>query len=178
MALIPLLGSGLHAAEYDTLAIREDSLQIQEDTIVQSRIVESRVTRRADRDVYTILPSDRLKSYDINSLLDQIPGVSYDRISGKLTVNGQESVVFEMDGMEVSEEELRSLSPEQIRSVSIIHTPKGRYISRGVRYVIEIGRKRNDGVLVSAVNSMFIAPETVSSTAPRRGFSMLRCTAM
>ena len=175
MALIPLLESGLHAAESGTMtAIQEDSLQIQEDTIIQSRIVESRVTRRADRDVYTILPSDRLKSYDINSLLDQIPGVSYDRISGKLAVNGQESVVFEMDGIEVSEEELRSLSPEQIRSVSIIHTPKGRYISRGVRYVIEIGRKRNDGVLVTAVNSMFIAPENGRTIANEQPGVMVR----
>lgn len=40
-----------------------DSLAVIGDTLSEAGIVESRVTRRADRNVYTILPSDRLKSY-------------------------------------------------------------------------------------------------------------------
>ena len=52
-----------------------DSLAVIGDTLSEAGIVESRVTRRADRNVYTILPSDRLKSYDMNTLLDRLPGI-------------------------------------------------------------------------------------------------------
>ena len=105
-------------------AAEQDSLSVMRDTIAEAGIIESRVTRQADRNVYTILPSDRLKSYDINSLLDRLPGIKYDGISDRLTVNGYDAIVFVLDGVEISKEELKALSPEQIRSISIIHTPK------------------------------------------------------
>lgn len=142
-----------------------DSLAVIGDTLSEAGIVESRVTRRADRNVYTILPSDRLKSYDMNTLLDRLPGIKYDGISDKLTVNGQDAVVFVMDGAEVSKEELKAISPEQVRNISIIHTPKGKYISRGIRYVIEISRKRNDGIYTNVRNSLFITPENSRTIA-------------
>ena len=139
LAFISMLPQEMYAAE-------QDSLSVMRDTIAEAGIIESRVTRQADRNVYTILPSDRLKSYDINSLLDRLPGIKYDGISDRLTVNGYDAIVFVLDGVEISKEELKALSPEQIRSISIIHTPKGKYISRGIRYVIEIRRKRDDGI--------------------------------
>ena len=142
-----------------------DSLAVIGDTLSEAGIIESRVTRRADRNVYTILPSDRLKSYDMNTLLDRLPGIKYDGISDKLTVNGQDAVVFVMDGAEVSKEELKAISPEQVRNISIIHTPKGKYISRGIRYVIEISRKRNDGIYTNVRNSLFITPENSRTIA-------------
>ena len=128
LAFISMLPQEMYAAE-------QDSLSVMRDTIAEAGIIESRVTRQADRNVYTILPSDRLKSYDINSLLDRLPGIKYDGISDRLTVNGYDAVVFVMDGVEISKEELKALTPEQKMSISIIHTPKGKYISRAIRYV-------------------------------------------
>ena len=158
LAFISMLPQEMYAAE-------QDSLSVMRDTIAEAGIIESRVTRQADRNVYTILPSDRLKSYDINSLLDRLPGIKYDGISDRLTVNGYDAIVFVMDGVEISKEELKALSPEQIRSISIIHTPKGKYISRGIRYVIEIRRKRDDGIFMNVRNSLFITPENSRTIA-------------
>ena len=91
LAFISMLPQEMYAAE-------QDSLSVMRDTIAEAGIIESRVTRQADRNVYTILPSDRLKSYDINSLLDRLPGIKYDGISDRLTVNGYDAIVFVLDG--------------------------------------------------------------------------------
>lgn len=47
-----------------------------------------------------------------------------------------------MDNVEISKQELLALSPDQVKSISIIHAPKGKYVSRGVKYVIEVRRKK------------------------------------
>lgn len=46
------------------------------DTLQNAVVTASRVVRGADRTTYVILEADRLKSYDIYSLLDQIANVS------------------------------------------------------------------------------------------------------
>lgn len=115
---------------------------VEADTLKHSEITVSRVIKQSDRTTYVILDANIVKSYDIYSLLDQIPNIRHDNITGQITVNGREEVVFVMDNVEISKQELLALSPDQVKSISIIHAPKGKYVSRGVKYVIEVRRKK------------------------------------
>ena len=105
---------------------------VEADTLKHSEITVSRVIKQSDRTTYVILDANIVKSYDIYSLLDQIPNIRHDNITGQITVNGREEVAFVMDNVEISRQELLALSPDQVKSISIIHAPKGKYVSRGV----------------------------------------------
>ena len=143
------------------------------DTLQNAVVTASRVVRGADRTTYVILEADRLKSYDIYSLLDQIPNVSRDNITDKITINGRDEIAYVIDGVEITGQELLALSPEQVRSISIIHSPKGKYVSRGIRYVVEVRKKKENGLLIDVRNSLFIVPENVRTVANEQpGVSM------
>lgn len=143
------------------------------DTLQNAVVTASRVVRGADRTTYVILEADRLKSYDIYSLLDQIPNVSRDNITEKMTINGRDEIAYVVDGVEITGQELLALSPEQVRSISIIHAPKGKYVSRGIRYVVEVRKKKENGLLLDVRNSLFIVPENVRTVANEQpGVSM------
>ena len=145
----------------------------QADTLRNSIVTASRVIRSSDKTMYVIREADRLKSYDIYSLLDRIPNVSHDNITDKMTVNGRDEIAYVVDGVEVACQELKALAPAQVRSISIIHAPKGKYVSRGIRYVIEVQKKKENGLLLDVRNSLFIVPENVRATANEQpGVSM------
>lgn len=135
------------------------------DTLLNAVVTASRVVRDADRTTYVILEADRLKSYDIYSLLDQIPNVRRDNITDKMTINGRDEIAYVVDGVEITGQELLALSPEQVKSISIIHAPKGKYVSRGILYVVEVRKKKENGLLIDVRNSLFIVPENVRTVA-------------
>ena len=135
------------------------AVAFEADTLKHSEITVSRVIKQSDRTTYVILDANIVKSYDIYSLLDQIPNIRHDNITGQITVNGREEVAFVMDNVEISRQELLALSPDQVKSISIIHAPKGKYVSRGVKYVIEVRRKKENGFLTNVRNSLFVVPE-------------------
>ena len=67
---------------------------VEADTLKHSEIIVSRVIKQSDRTTYVILDANIVKSYDIYSLLDQIPNIRHDNITGQITVNGREEVAF------------------------------------------------------------------------------------
>lgn len=150
---------------YTASAIESVTAEAAADTLRHSEITVSRVIKEADRTTYVILDENRLKSFDIYSLFDQIPNVNHDNITDKITVNGREEIAFTVDGVEVSRQELLALSPKQVKSISVIHAPKGKYVSRGIRYVIEVHKKKGNGILADVRNSLFIAPDNVRTIA-------------
>lgn len=135
------------------------------DTLKHSEITVSRVIRNADRTTYVILEEDRLKSFDIYSLLDQLPNVRHDNLTDRITVNGREEVAFVIDNVEISGQELLALSPDQVKSISIIHALKGKFASRGIRYVIDVRKRKEDGFQTDVRNSLFIVPENSRTVA-------------
>lgn len=59
---------------------------VEADTLKHSEITVSRVIKQSDRTTYVILDANIVKSYDIYSLLDQIPNIRHDNITGQITV--------------------------------------------------------------------------------------------
>lgn len=55
---------------------------VEADTLKHSEITVSRVIKQSDRTTYVILDANIVKSYDIYSLLDQIPNIRHDNITG------------------------------------------------------------------------------------------------
>lgn len=135
------------------------------DTLKHAEITVSRVIKNTDRTTYVLRKEDRLKSFDLFSLLDQLPNVSHDNITDRITVNGMEEVAFVIDNVEISRQELLALSPDQVTSISIIHAPKGKYASRGIKYVIDVHKRKDDGFQADVRNSLFIVPENERTVA-------------
>lgn len=150
---------------YAASATDSVTVNVPSDTLSQSVISASRIIKKADRVTYVISDVNRLKSFDIFSLFAQLPNIKYDNITEKISINGQEDIAFVLDGVNVSKQELFGLSTDQVKSVSVIHTPKGQYVSQGIKYVIEIHKKKEIAFLANIKNSIFIAPENIRTAA-------------
>lgn len=64
-----------------------------------------------------------------------------------------------VNGVEMTINEMAAIPPYTVKKISVIHTPKGKYSSQGIRYVVEIAIKREDGILVNVRNLLIAAPE-------------------
>lgn len=128
------------------------------DTLARSVVVASRVSRQSDRDTYMVLRKNVDQSFDAYSLLEQIPTVKYDRIGSAITVNGSDRIAYVAGGRELSKEEVDALRPDQVKSISIIHTPSGRFLSRGIRYVVEFRLRTESGISATVGNNIRISP--------------------
>jgi len=95
---------------------------------------------------------------DIFNLIGQIPEAQYNSIDKTLKINGSEAITYTLDGIDASENELAALTPDMVKSISIIHTPKGKYISNGIRYVVEIKKKKETGILLNLQNFLILGP--------------------
>jgi len=152
MKIIPIIICLLPPFHIRTLAADVNLPKADADTLKSSSVTSSRVIHHPDKDTYIILQKNVNTAADVFNLIVQIPGAQYNSIDKTLKINGSEAITYTLDGIDASENELAALTPDMVKSISIVHTPKGKYISNGIRYVVEIKKKKETGILLNLEN--------------------------
>ncbi|MFW5657539.1 MAG: TonB-dependent receptor domain-containing protein [Bacteroidota bacterium] len=112
---------GVHNA--DTIFLTAASIGIEEAQVTADYI---RGKELVDRTVYTIPPELSESSTDGYEVLRKLPSVQVD-FNNNITLNGSSNFIIQVDGKERNKEFLARLTPEDIKSVEIIHNPSGKY---------------------------------------------------
>lgn len=122
-------------------------------------VSERPVIHKSKSDVY-LITTDMLRGQgNAFDIVGQLPGIVYDDLSGKISVNTDERVVMTVDGIERSIEFIKTLDPQRLKKVEVVHTPSGRYLAAGYNYVIDI-RLKDDyiGHELNVQNYMMFSP--------------------
>lgn len=118
-----------------------DSIANQELKVAE--VVATQVTRRADRNVYTILDRDRAKYFSPLALLECIPGIHFNRLNEEVSINGNKQIAYQVNGVDKSADQVRTLPARSIQAIELIHTPTGKYQESGIKYVVNYVLKDN-----------------------------------
>jgi len=78
---------------------------------------------------YIITQNMRAGADNALDLLDNIPGVFFDKSSKSVQLNHQENILLLVDGIQYSQTYINHLSPKRIQSVEIINSLSGRFVS-------------------------------------------------
>ena len=107
----------------DTIYLTEVPIDIEEATVTADYI---RGKELVDRTVYSIPPEISETSTNGYEVLRKLPSVQVD-FNNNITLNGSSNFIIQVDGKERNKEFLARLTPEDIKSVEIIHNPSGKY---------------------------------------------------
>lgn len=122
----------------DTVNLRKQSIgrsnEILKNYIIRSEAVEienivvvgNNVTQHFDRTVYTISNADRKRAVTSLDLTAKIPQVSIDRINETIATN-EGAVTILVNGIASSEQELKTISPEEVNNIEYYDLPPIRY---------------------------------------------------
>lgn len=144
---------------FNTLAQIDNTAIANSDTLASAYITTSRVVKRDTKTDYIITQRNIQKASNIYSLIDQIPGLHYNTIDQTVELFGSSEYAITVNGIQMSKQEIDAISPDLVKKISIIHTPSGKWLSMGVKYVIDIHLKEEDGILLNVQNLLITAPE-------------------
>lgn len=155
---IPLPNTGLGTFPLQTEVISLD------ETIVSSNDVRHKL----DRESHLVTGQMTEGTPNVEELLNKIPGVYLDRLSGSIRVNNSKDVLLLVNGVQQAVGYLRNLSPERIHSVEIIRELSGRFVSDGYSSIINLKLKENYSgydMYVSSISGSSLSSKTSAGQA-------------
>lgn len=103
-----------------------------------------RKSNHIDHDVYTFTDEQIKNSRQSQELISTLPGLRIDHQSGTIATLSGKTLLILVNGIEVNNNQLKTIKPEQVRNVDYYNIPPARYASYGT--VINIHtRSLNDG---------------------------------
>jgi len=91
-----------------------------------------------DKDVQVVTAKMREGSSNTMEVLERMNGLSYDRYTRAIRVDGDSKVIMLVNGLEKNQDYIKNLSPDRIKSVEVMRNPGGRYALEGYTAVINI----------------------------------------
>ncbi len=114
-----------------------------------------------DKDVILVTKEMRARSANIKDLLQQTPGVYYDRYNDNISVDGETNVLILVNGLKKDQNYINALNPDRIWKIEIIRDPGGRYGLEGYSAIINIILKDDfRGYEFYTEGATIIAPES------------------
>lgn len=104
----------------------------------EAAVIASRVTKKADRDVYQVRSKDVRQAEDVLSLIGMLPGIRYQALDEGLKVHNSSKIAYQVNGMDKTKEQVAAYPPGSIKSIEVIHSPSGRYQAEDIEYVINL----------------------------------------
>jgi hypothetical protein len=112
----------------------EKDLQSLDEVEIKASSRESTI----DKDIQIITDKMRNSASDAKEVLENMPGLSYDRYNNTISVDNSSQVIFLVEGVEKNQEFIKNLSPERMKKVEVIRNPGGRYGLEGYTAIINI----------------------------------------
>lgn len=136
IALFPLQIQGSESVLRVTIECQTDTTKNIE--LKEAVTIASRVTKKSDRDVYQIRNRDIKKAENTLSLIGLLPGIKYQALNERLKVRNSNKIAYQVNGMDKTKEQIATYPPGSIKSIEIIHSPSGRYLTESIDYIINI----------------------------------------
>lgn len=142
---------------YDTVLLRKPSIGMTEvvrDYVLSEDVAEidavvvtaNNTASYFDRTVYTITNEDRKTAVTSLDLTDKIPQIQINRVSDRLSTR-EGGVTILVNGIASSEEELKTIHPEEVRKMEYYDLPPIKFgLSNGNKVLNIITKKRADGI--------------------------------
>ena len=107
---------------------------------IHKRHIKIKTSDDGEDDVMIIMDDDKDEDHDIEVISSDKKGFFF------IDTDGDEKPVFIIDGKEVTEKEVKSLSPDRISTINVIKDKKAdeKYGAKGKNGVIEITTKKED----------------------------------
>lgn len=118
-----------------------DSVSV--DTLGMVEVTAKNIRRDAKGSTLTVSSKMRKKHMDALQLLKEFPEVRYNPVSEQITINGMQNIAYQIDGVDKTLEEVKSIPMDAVQHVEIIHMVDGKYIADGIRYVVDFQLKKN-----------------------------------
>lgn len=119
----------------------QDSVSV--DTLGMAEVTAKNIRRDAKGSTLTVSNKMRKKHLDVLQLLKEFPEVRYNPVSEQITVNGIQNIAYQIDGVDKTMEEVKSIPMDAVQHIEIIHMVDGKYIADGIRYVIDFQLKKS-----------------------------------
>jgi hypothetical protein len=87
---------------------------------------------------YNVTPQMCSGAANALELLGKIPELHYDKLSDKVIINRQDNVLLLVDGVQHSQHFLRHLSPGRVRSVEVVRSLSGRFVSDDYDAIVQL----------------------------------------
>lgn len=110
-----------------------------DETVVTAGNVRPGINRTG----YAVTPQMRDGVANALELLDKIPGLSFDRLSGTVRLNRHTNILLLVDGIQHPQSWLKHLSPHRIHAVEVIYAPSGRFVSDDYAGIIHFILKKD-----------------------------------
>lgn len=117
-----------------------DSIALQQE-MHEVIVVGDSIVRYGDRDVVCITKYMRRGSYNTGEMLDKIPGVSYNRVTGDISYLGDKNICLLVDSLPKDASYIKNLGHLRFEKVEIIHNPRGKYADYD--YIINLRTKNH-----------------------------------
>ena len=101
------------------------------------------VQHKVDRNSYLVTADMRQGTSNAQELLNKIHGVRFDKVSNTIKVGTESDVLLLVDGMQQSQEYIKTLLPERINRIEVVNEPSGRYVSEGYSAIINFILKKD-----------------------------------
>jgi len=112
---------------------------------------------KVDKNVYSVTKKMKIAAANTNDVLDKISGVTLDRYTNSIKVDGESNVKFLVNGIAKDSEYIQNLNPNRLKKVEIVKGPSGKYGLEGYAAVINIILKQNyKGMELSLFNQAII----------------------
>lgn len=120
-----------------TISLRPDAYQLK-----RVDVMGRRKTTHVDHDVYTFNDEQLKKSRQVQELITTLPDLRIDPNSGKVATLSGKSLLILINGIEVNDNQLKTISPDKVKNVDYYTIPPARYASYGT--VINIHTRKLD----------------------------------
>ncbi len=122
--------------------------------------------RKIDIDRQEVIVTKQMsgRAANVNELLNQVNGITYDRYNRQIAVDGHTNILILVNGLKKDLNYVKSLSPQRILKIQVIRDPGGRYGLEGYYAVINIILKDNyQGMDAYVVGSVLVDPDGLPS---------------
>lgn len=119
--------------------------------------------RRIQRDARgtTLMVTNKLRGKHSNalSMLREIPGIRYNPTSEEIKINGSTSIAYQVNGIDKTANEVRTIPTDAIQSIEVLNQFEGKYLTEGIRYVVNVKLKESyTGLDLVAQNFLIASP--------------------
>lgn len=124
----------------------------------------------------TLMVTNKLRGKHSNalSMLREIPGIRYNPTSEEIKINGTTSIAYQVNGIDKTANEVRTIPTDAIHCIEVLNQFEGKYLTDGIRYVVNVKLKESyTGLDLVAQNFLIASPsgnngdDVVASEQPK-----------
>lgn len=101
-------------------------------------VVSKTKEQHIDKDVQLVTKNLKVGAANTADVIGKMQGLTFDRYSKSIKVDGSEKVMLLVNGLEKDQEYIKNINPERVKEIEVIRNPSGRYAIEGYTAVINV----------------------------------------